>query len=380
MKLARAWGFIAVLSVGSVVLGGCREPLGGVRPLATPVAGYRVFVEADEPWKGLERTWRFGDGTSETGMSLVAHTWEKPGIYDVRASAGRHGFWESQVEVRAPGEPFDLAELLGTGPKGATATVAIMLYRPEHGGSYCLLEDATVVDHLLRLVGDAQAVAQSPRGTRIELLLFQLLGPAGQYLGQLDEASGIIRVSDSSGQARGGYLLRAPLAELVPAGMTWKRGRVVNGVVAPVVVISPLPLTALPDSCRVGEIGPPAEGNVVETFSLRAAGWLWIGDVKEHLLELDPLEQKPDFEHVLALLAACPLATTDEISSLPEDSFSCPLVIASFTGDKCVNVIIDTDFISARVIFTGQPGVTYRVTPELKEFALALRAACGRGR
>jgi len=141
MKLARAWGVILVLLVGSAALGGCRETLGGVRPLATPVAGYRALVEADEPWRGLERTWRF---------------------YDVRATAGRHGFWESQVEVRAPGEPVDLAELLGTGPKGATATAAIIVYRPEDEGSYCLLEDATVVDRLLRLIGDAQAVEQIP--------------------------------------------------------------------------------------------------------------------------------------------------------------------------------------------------------------------------
>ena len=187
MKRARAWGVILVLLVGSAALGGCRETLGGVRPLATPVAGYRVFFEADEPWTGLERTWRFGYGTSETGMSLVAHTWEKPGIYDVRATAGRHGFWESQVEVRAPGEPVDLAELLGTGPKGATATAAIIVYRPEDEGSYCLLEDAT---------------------------------------GQVYEKFGVIGLLDPSGRPGAGYILKAPLAEVVPASVIWNPGRV----------------------------------------------------------------------------------------------------------------------------------------------------------
>jgi len=379
MKLARAWGFIAVLSVGSAALGGCREPLGGVRPLATPVAGYRALVEADEPWTGLERTWRFGDGTSETGMSLVAHTWEKPGIYDVRASAGRHGFWESQVEVRAPGEPVDLAELLGTGPKGATATVAIMLYRPEHGGSYCLLEDATVVDHLLRLVGDAQAVAQSPRGTRIELLFFQLLGPAGQYLGQLDEASGIIRVSDSSGQARGGYLLRAPLAELVPAGMTWKQGRVVNGLVAPVVVIPPLPLTALPDSCLAGEPGLPAEGSVVEAYSLRTATGLTIASLQHSLVKLDSVEQKREFDYVLALLAACPPATSADLAGLPQDYWTEPYsVVISFAGDEPVEAWVTKQVMWTTLPSGDLPDATYRVAPELETFARALLAACGR--
>jgi len=166
MKLARAWGVILVLLVGSAALGGCREPLGGVRPLATPVAGYRALVEADEPWRGLERTWRF---------------------YDVRATAGRHGFWESQVEVRAPGEPVDLAELLGTGPKGATATAAIIVYRPEDEGSYCLLEDAT---------------------------------------GQVYEKFGVIGLLDPSGRPGAGYILKAPLAEVVPASVIWNPGRV----------------------------------------------------------------------------------------------------------------------------------------------------------
>ena len=376
MKLARAWGFIVVLLVGSAALGGCREPLGGVRPLATPVAGYRALVEADEPWKGLERTWRFGDGTSETGMSLVAHTWEKPGIYDVRATAGRHGFWESQVEVRAPGEPVDLAELLGTGPKGATATAAIIVYRPEDEGSYCLLEDATVVDRLLRLIGDAQAVEQIP-DSPWTAPKFHLLGPDGQYLGQVYEKTGVIGLLDPSGRPGTGYILKAPLAEVVPASVIWNPGRVVRGVVRP--VIPPLPLTALPDSCRVGEPGPPAEGNVVETFSLREAGRLRISNVKDHLLELDPLEQTPDIERILALLAACPRATGDEVAGLPEGWDSCPLVMIDFPGNNHAVLNICAPLMSARTSDNNPPEVVYRVTPELEEMVRALRVACGSG-
>lgn len=210
----RVWLLCLGLLVSSLLLSGCRPApsselryLGAVHTSGQAVAGFECFLVVYQAPEGALPTWDFEHGPSVAGGQhltysdgvigvSMAHTWDDPGTYTVRATIEGVGYWEGQVQVVRSESSVDLLELLGV---RAESISAIVLSRYAGDGAYAHIggEVFKLLVEQFRIAHPVKTRSMLRAGDQAKL---HLLSVNGVYLGAVTYRDGVLSLWNGSDQ------------------------------------------------------------------------------------------------------------------------------------------------------------------------------------